>query len=259
MAAEPRPQKGSAPARRFRREGKVPAVVYGLEAEPITVTVSERELRNVLHRVGVNALINLECEGDAMLTMAREVQRHPIKGDLLHVDFVRIRADQPVQAEVAVHLTGEPAGLKEGGVLEHALFTVTVTAKPREIPEHLEIDVSALNIGDQKRVSDLVAPEGVEILTDPEGVVANVLVPRVIEEGPTLSAEELAELEGLSEEELEALRELAVAMAAEEAEEGEEGEEGEAPEGQEGEAPEAEGAPPGGEGAGGGGEEPSGE
>lgn len=224
LVAESRPLIGSAPARRFRREGKVPAVVYGLDTEPVSVTVSARELQNVLHRVGANALINLEFGGDAQLTMAREVQRHPIKGDLVHVDFVRIRADQSVQAEVAVHLTGEPAGLKEGGVLEHTLFTVTVSAKPRELPEHLEIDVSDLNVGDAKRVSDLSPPPGVEILNDPEAVVANCLVPRVIEEGPVLSAEEVAVLEGLSEEELAALAELAAAKAAEEAPEGAEGE-----------------------------------
>ena len=243
LPAEPRPLKGSAPARRFRREGKVPAVVYGLDAEPIPVTVSARDLQNVLHRVGLNALINLDVEGDSHLTMAREIQRHPVKGDLVHVDFVRIRADQPVQADVAVHLMGEPAGAKEGGVLEHVLFTVTVSAKPRELPEHLEIDVSELNVGDAKRVGDLTAPAGVEILNDPEAVVANCLVPRVMEEGPTLSAEELATLEGLSEDELAALKELAAAKAAEEA-----------PEEEPTEA-EAEAAPA----EGGGGEEASGE
>lgn len=250
LAAQPRPEKGSAPARRFRREGRVPAVVYGLEADPITVTVSSQELQNVLHRVGANALINLEFDGDAMLTMAREVQRHPVKGDLVHVDFVRIRADQAVQAEVGVHLTGEPVGAKEGGVLEQVLFTVTVSAKPREIPEYLEIDVSDLKVGENKRVADLFAPEGVDLLTDPEQVVANCLVPRVLEEGPTLSADEMAELEGLSEEELEALRELAAARAAEA-----EVAEGEAP--PEGEAADAAGEGAGGEGAAGEGEAPS--
>ncbi|HLF99828.1 MAG TPA: 50S ribosomal protein L25 [Acidimicrobiia bacterium] len=219
LVAEPRPEKGSAPARRLRRSGKVPAVVYGLESEPVQVSVSQQEMMHVIHRVGVNALINLEVDGSGgLLTMAREVQRHPIKGDLMHIDFVRIRADVAVQADVAVHVLGEPIGAKEGGVLEHVLFTVSVSAKPREIPENFEIDVSDLGVGDAKRVSDLDVPEGVEILNDPEAVVVNCLVPRISEEAVTLSAEELAQLEGLSDEELSALRQLAAAKAGDEGE-----------------------------------------
>lgn len=218
-------QKGSAPSRRLRHQGRVPAVVYGLETEPDAVTVSAHEMQNVLHRVGVNALINLTFGDTAQLTMAREVQRHPVRGDLVHIDFVRIREDEAVQAEVAVHLMGEPVGAKEGGVLEHVSFTVTVSARPRELPESIELDVSDLNVGEQKRVSDLPVPAGVELVGDPEQVVANLVVPRVEEAAVALSAEEAAELEGLSEEELEALQVLADARVEEG--EGEEGEQGE--------------------------------
>ncbi|MBI2170053.1 MAG: 50S ribosomal protein L25 [Actinobacteria bacterium] len=249
LAAAPRPQSGTGPARRMRREGLVPAIIYGLETEPVSVSVSAQEFSHVMHRIGLNALINLDVAGgETQLTMAREIQRHPVRGDLVHVDFVRIRADQPVQAEVAVHLHGEPEGGKEGGVLEHALFTVTVSAKPREIPESFDLDVSELKVGEQKRVGDLRPPEGVEILNDPDAVIANVLVPRVIEEEVFVSMEELAELEGLSEDELAALKELAAAKAEAEAEveegTGAEGEGAEAKEGTgaEGEAAAGEGA-----------------
>lgn len=229
LSARPREQRGSRAARRLRREGLVPAVVYGLDSEALSVTVSAREVQQLLSKAGVNALINLEVDGENQLTMARELQRHPIRGDLVHVDFVRIREDVAVEADIPVHLVGEPAGLKEGGVLEHVLFDVTVTAKPRELPESIEIDVSDLNIGEQKRVADLPFPPGVEPITDPERVVANVVVPRVEEEEEIgLTPEEVEELEGLSEEELEALAELAAEAAEEEGLE-----EGELPEGEE--------------------------
>jgi len=233
--------KGSASSRRLRREGRVPAIVYGLDTEPDAVTVSAHEMLNVMHRVGVNALINLTFGDTAQLTMAREVQRHPVRGDLVHIDFVRIREDVPVQAEVTVQLVGDPVGLKEGGVLEHVAFTVTVSARPRALPESIEVDVSDLNVGEQKRLSDLAVPEGVELVGDPELVVANLVVPRLEEEGRTLSAEEVAELEGLSEEELEALKDLA--GAAEGGEEGEAGadEDAEGGDADEGEASSEEG------------------
>lgn len=229
LVAEPRPEHGSPASRRLRRSGKVPAVVYGLESEPVPVAVSAKEMMHVIHRVGINALINLEVDGhEGLLTMAREVQRHPIKGELVHIDFVRIRADVAVQAEIAVHLTGEPIGAKEGGVLEQALFTVTVSAKPRELPASFEIDVSDLAMGDSKKVADLEVPAGVEMLSDPDAAVANCLIPRVSE--TPLTAEEIALLEGLSEDELSALRELASAKEGE-AEGEAEGEGGEGGEG----------------------------
>lgn len=219
LTATPRDESfiGSSPSRRLRREGRVPAVVYGLGDAAVPVTVDAREMQRALI-YGANALINLQIGDDGQLTMTKDIQRHPVRGDLVHVDFVRIRADQEVQAEVLIHLTGEPEGAKEGGVLEHVLFTVGVSAKPRDLPESIEIDVSDLGVGEQKRVGDLETAPGVELLNDPDQVVANVVVPRLEEAAPpTLSAEEVTELEGLSEEELDALKELAAAKAPEEA------------------------------------------
>ncbi len=140
-----------------------------------------------------------------MLTLARQIQRHPTRGELVHVDFIRIRRDVAVAAEVPLHLVGEPAGVRDGGLLEQLIFSVTVEAMPGNIPVSLELDVSALAIGDQRHASDLSIPADVATQLDADAVVAQVAAPRVVVE---------EEVEG----------ELA------------EGEEGEAAEGAEGEA-----------------------
>ena len=208
LASEPRTELGSRPSGRLRRQGKVPAVVYGLGTDTVSITVPSRELQHILAgEAGANTLINLELDGESVLTLARQIHRHPTKGELVHVDFVRIRRDVAVSAEIPVHLLGEAEGVRDGGLLEQLMFHLTVEAMPGNIPVALELDVSALNIGDQLRLADLPLPEGVTTEVDAETVVVQVAAPRV-------------------------------AVEAEEGEEGEEGAEGEAAEG--GEAPAAE-------------------
>jgi large subunit ribosomal protein L25 len=183
LAAEPRAERGSRAAGRLRRAGRVPAVVYGLGNEAVTVTVPSRELAHILAgESGANTLISMKLDGDTMLTLARQIQRHPTRGELVHVDFIRIRRDVAVSAEVPLHLIGEPAGLRDGGVLEQIVFSVTVEAMPGNIPVALELDVSELLIGDQRHASDLTIPRDVVSHLDPEAVVAQVLAPRVVEE-----------------------------------------------------------------------------
>jgi large subunit ribosomal protein L25 len=183
LTAEVRTRTGKRPAGRYRREGLVPATVYGLDTEAQSVTVPARELSHILTGgAGANTLITLRVDGAEQLTLAREIQRHPVRGDLLHVDFVRVRADQTVTAEVPVHLVGEPEGVGMGGILEQGLFTLGIEARPRDIPQAIEHDVTALNIGDQVRVSDLALPAGVATQADPEELVAQVNAPRVEEE-----------------------------------------------------------------------------
>jgi large subunit ribosomal protein L25 len=133
LTAEPRTAVGSRPAGRLRREGKVPAVVYGLRTDTLNVTVPARELAHILAgEAGANTLITLKVDGDDVLTLARQIQRHPTRGDLVHVDFVRIRRDVAVQAEIPVHLVGEePEGVRDGGLLEQLLFTLSIEATPR--------------------------------------------------------------------------------------------------------------------------------
>ena len=187
LTAKPRPETGTRPSRRLRREGLVPAEVYGLDQGNEHVAVSERELHHILSgEAGLNVLIDLHVDGRSQLTMARQIQRDLIRGTLLHVDFVRVDVHTAVTAEVPVTLVGEAEGVKNGGMLDQALFTVTVEAKPTDIPNSIDVDVSDLDIGDQVRVESLPAPEGVTVITDPDELVVVVAAPTVeaAEEAP---------------------------------------------------------------------------
>jgi large subunit ribosomal protein L25 len=195
LASEPRTELGSRPAGRLRRQGKVPAVVYGLGAEAVSITVPARELQHILAgEAGANSLINLDVDGERVLTLARQIHRHPTRGELVHVDFVRISRDVAVSAEIPVHLLGEAEGVKDGGLLEQLMFQLTVEALPHQIPVALELDVSALNIGDQLRVAEMQLPDGVSTQVDPEQVIVQVAAPRVAtaaegEEGEAVEGE----------------------------------------------------------------------
>ena len=183
LATEPRTTLGSRPAGRLRRQGKVPAVVYGLGTETLSVTVPARELQHILAgESGANTLINLDVDGDSVLTLARQIHRHPTRGELVHVDFIRISRDIAVSAEIPVHLLGEPTGVRDGGLLEQLLFNLTVEAMPGNIPVSIEIEVTELAIGDQLRVEDLPLPEGVVTHAEPDFVIAQVAAPRVVVE-----------------------------------------------------------------------------
>ena len=197
LTTEPRTASGTSAAGRLRREGKVPAVVYGLGTDTMPVAVSARELQHILSG-GANTLITLQIDGADQLAMARQVQRHPVKGSLVHVDFVRVRADQTITAEVTLHLQGEAAGVKLGGMLEQMLFSVTVEAKPGDIPGAIAHDVSGLDMNDQLHVRELQVPAGVVIVNDPDDLVAQVSVPRGAEaaegeEGEAVEGEAVAE------------------------------------------------------------------
>jgi large subunit ribosomal protein L25 len=191
LLAEARPERGSRRAGRIRRQGKVPAVVYGLDSDTLTVSVPARELAHILtSATGVNTLITLKLDGKEHLTLARQIQRHPTRGEFIHVDFIRIRADVAVQAEVAVRLEGEPIGVREGGVLEQLVLTLSIEAKPADIPVALELDVTPLDIGDQLHVFDLSLPSGVTTSQEAEELVVQVVAPRVVEEEVPAEGEE---------------------------------------------------------------------
>jgi large subunit ribosomal protein L25 len=194
LATEPRRELGSRPAGRLRRQGKVPAVVYGLGADTVSVTVPSRELQHILAgESGANTLITLDVDGESVLTLARQIHRHPTRGELVHVDFIRIRRDVAVSAEIPVHLLGEATGVRDGGLLEQLLFQLTVEAMPGNIPVSIEIDVSELAIGDQLRVEDIPLPAGVETQAEPDFVVAQVAAPRVVTEAEEGEEGEAAE------------------------------------------------------------------
>jgi large subunit ribosomal protein L25 len=194
LVAEQRPEKGSRPSGRLRRAGKVPAVVYGLGIDTLMVTVPARDLGHILAgESGANTLISLQVDGDDVLTLARQIQRHPTRGELMHVDFIRIRRDVAVSAEIPVHLVGEATGVRDGGLMEQLIFNLTIEAMPGNIPVSLEVDVSALAIGDQIHVSDVPLGEGVATQVEGDAVVAQVAAPRVVteaEEGEGVEGEE---------------------------------------------------------------------
>ena len=183
LASEPRTDFGSRPSGRLRREGKVPAVVYGLGSEAVPITVGSRELQHILAgEAGANSLITLDANGHSVHKLARQIHRPPTTGMLVHVDFVRIDRDVAVSAEIPIHLVGEAEGVKDGGLLEQLLFHLTIQAMPGNIPVSIEIDVEALAIGDQLRVEDIPLPEGVATEVESDFVVAQVAAPRVATE-----------------------------------------------------------------------------
>ena len=162
--------KGSAEARRLRAAGKVPAVLYGHGVEPLSLAVGSRDLRAALTgESGLNALISLDVGGQRHLAMARQLQRHPVRRSIDHVDFVIVRRDEVVTAEVPVHLVGEAQNVERAdGLVEQQVFAIEVHAKPADIPNVIEVDISGLSIGELIRVGDLKLPAGVSTELDPE-------------------------------------------------------------------------------------------
>jgi large subunit ribosomal protein L25 len=199
LTAEPRATRGKGEARRLRRMGRVPAVAYGSGLDATAVSVDGLELYHALRTdAGMNALIRLHIGGDVHLTLARELQRHPVRRDILHVDFVAVDRSRKVTVDVPIHLRGHAAGADEGGVVDQALFAASLEVLPLEVPDELTLDVSDMQIGDVKRLADLPVPEGVTLLDDPDRAVVSVY--RQAMDVPEEEPEE-AEGEAPSEEE----------------------------------------------------------
>lgn len=175
---------GSGPSKRLRVEGKVPGVVYGLDSEPVAVTVDWRPFRETLITdAGLNVLIDLDIDGDVALCMIKELQRHPIRGNVLHVDFLRVSRDALISVEVPVVVEGEAVEVgREGGTVDHVLFALLVSAKPANIPNEIVVDVTELAMGDTIRVADLPLPSGVTTDVDPEEAVVTTVFADVVEE-----------------------------------------------------------------------------
>jgi large subunit ribosomal protein L25 len=171
---------GSRAVRRLRRAGFVPGVVYGGGAEPLSFQVESRELRQALHHAG--AVLDLSVDGEqGTPVVLKELTRHPVSGATLHVDLLRVRLDRAIQATVVLELLGteDAPGAKEGGVLEHVTREVTIEALPNDIPDTIQHDVSTMEIGDTVTLEAVRAPAGVELLGDPETVVATLTPPRL--------------------------------------------------------------------------------
>ena len=188
-----RERLGSRESRRLRRQGLIPGVLYGRGKKPHAIAVPEREFRSVLSGPhGLHAILDVVLDGQktAHSSILKDFQRDPLRGRITHFDLQEVRLDQPIHAQVSVELVGEPPGVKMGGVLTQLIREVTVEALPLEVPDRIELDIGALEIGDSLRVSDLAAPEAVTLLDDPDTVLATVAAPRrvieveeVVEEG----------------------------------------------------------------------------
>src|SRR5262245_24266579 len=197
LQVQEREHRGSADARRLRKEGFIPGVLYGNGKQPHAISIPERELRRVLTGPsGLHAILDVVLEGQKTThaSILKDYQQDPLRGHISHVDLQEVRLDQPIQAQVAVHLVGEPVGAKEGGVLSQVQREINVEALPMEIPEHVELDVSVMAIGDTLRLADLPEREGVKYLDNPEEtVLATVTLPTRVEE-PEPEVEEGEEL-----------------------------------------------------------------
>jgi large subunit ribosomal protein L25 len=195
LSISPREASNSRATRRLRRTGQVPGILYGGGSDALPFAVDERELRHALAAQG--AVVELELDGQATPAVLKDAQRHPVRGETLHVDFLRVRLDVAIHAVVALELVGgeDAPGAKEGGVLEHVTREVNIEALPTDIPERLELDVSQMQVNDTLHLSEVRAPAGVTILDDVEETVVATLTP------PRLQAELDALEEGAIEEE----------------------------------------------------------
>jgi large subunit ribosomal protein L25 len=219
LNAQKRDETGKGVARKLRAAGRVPAVVYGKDEDPLAVSIDAREAMHLFQAISVdNTIINVQVEGEAedMETLVREVQVHPFRADLLHVDFYRIQRGVAIEVDIPVQFEGTPSGVREGGGLfEVILHDLRVKCMPSKIPETIVIDVTGLEVGDSLHVSDIEAPEDVEFVSDDMRTICSVALPKVVEE---------AELEEAIEGELEEGELEGDARAAPEAEQEAEGE-----------------------------------
>jgi large subunit ribosomal protein L25 len=206
LAVENREAGGSREARRLRRTGSVPGILYGGGEDPVTFQVDARVLRNTLAHAG--AVLDLAIGSSAATPVViKEITRHPVTGATIHIDLLRVRLDQAIHATVVLDLTGaeESPGVKEGGVLEQVTRELTIEALPTDIPDAIHHDVSALVIGDTVTLDAVTPPRGVTLLDDPETVVATLSPPKLqLEEEPEIEEETELVAEGEAAEEGEA-------------------------------------------------------
>ncbi|MBX7246890.1 MAG: 50S ribosomal protein L25 [Candidatus Sumerlaeaceae bacterium] len=188
LPVKKRGEQGKGPNRRLRAEGQVPAVLYGAAGEPKKLSIEAHYFQTaILNKGGANALLNINEEGAAAgetVAVLREVQRDPLTRRILHVDLYSIRMDQENEFEIAVHHTGTPVGVREGGILETHLYSVQVRCLPNNLPSAYNIDITGLKINHPFHVSDLPAIEGVKVVSDPELTIFTIL-PHKKEAEPT--------------------------------------------------------------------------
>ena len=193
LKAFPRTHVRRGEVKKLRGVGRVPAIIYGGQAKPQNLEVSEKEFGDLIHHsVSENLLVDLSVENDARarrLALVQEIQHHPLDGKVLHVDFHEVSENEKVTVNVPVETTGEAAGVKNsGGVLEHILFKLKVRSLPKDLPEQIVVDVSHLELGKAIHIGEIKLPDGVEILGDKHIPVVSVALPRTEEEAATTEA-----------------------------------------------------------------------
>jgi large subunit ribosomal protein L25 len=209
LNAEPRTDKGKGASRRLRHAGKVPVIMYGGGKDPESLALSQNELlRNLEHEAFYSHILTVKVGGSETQAILRDLQRHPSRPIILHMDLQRINAAEKLKTHVPLHFIGEDAapGVKAGGLVSHELTDVLVECLPKNLPEFIEIDISALDVGDSIHLSGLTVPEGVTLIELARGEghdlgVVSIHVKRVVEEVEETPTEAAAEGEGEGESE----------------------------------------------------------
>ncbi|HLV09422.1 MAG TPA: 50S ribosomal protein L25 [Halanaerobiales bacterium] len=198
VKVETREGSGKGVARQLRRKGLLPGVVYGKKRDPQPLIVNPEDLKR---KMGGNAIFELELDGDKETVMVKDLQRDPVSGALLHIDFLHITMDEKITVSVPINLTGEPFGVKEGGVMQQLLREISIQSLPLDIPDELELDISELDLGDSLLVGDFDVPEKIDIITPLDEVVVTIVAPtELIEEEEEEEEEEFMEPEVIGEE-----------------------------------------------------------
>ncbi len=195
LAAHPRAETGKGAARALRRAGRIPGVVYGHAREPQALAIDTRELDRLLDQISAeNTVIELVLGGRSSRTLIREVQRHPFRRQVLHIDFQELVAGEKVTVRIPIVLAGSPVGVRvDGGILDQTLRDLEIEVDPVNMPNHIEVDVTALTIGSSVHVRDVALPPGVESLTDPDTTICVCSAPRAVIEAEVAAAPEAAE------------------------------------------------------------------
>ncbi len=188
---------GTRPARRLRREGKIPAVVYGLEADPVPVAIEWPALRAALTTdAGLNALITLNIDGEDHLTVIKDLQRHPVRRDVIHLDFMRIRADQEIEVNIPISLTGEALEVtRADGMVDQTMYELVILTKPGNVPDEILVDITNLQLGESIKVGDVELPAGATAVADADDAIAISLITRSTREAMARDAAAEAGLE----------------------------------------------------------------
>ncbi len=199
LTATPRSETGKGAARKLRAERRIPAVIYGHHRQAQALSLDGRELDKLLDRIAAETtVVELTLSNGSSRTLIREIQRHPFRREILHVDFQELVAGERITVDLPIVLIGNPNGVRnEGGVLDQVMRQVSVDVDPASIPNHIDLDVTSLELNESLHVSDLKLPEGVRVLDDETATVCVVSPPRVAEEAPVVEA-----VEGIAEPEL---------------------------------------------------------